>query len=62
MRRGEKYVDKAHPMAPSISDWEDICPFIDVWLDVQESELRYVADIIPTLSWRSGINRCPVNL
>lgn len=52
---GEKYVDKAHPMAPSISDWKDICPFIDVWLDVQENELRYVADIIPTLSWRSGL-------
>ena len=51
---GETYVDDAHPIIPSISDWTNICPFIDVWLDVQEDELRYVADIIPTLSWRSG--------
>jgi len=51
---GETYVDDAHPTIPSISDWTSICPFIDVWLDVQEDELRYVADIIPTLSWRSG--------
>lgn len=26
-----------------------------MWLDVREDELRYVADIIPTLSWRSGL-------
>lgn len=51
---GEKYVDEANPVTPAIEDWEDICPFIDVWLDVREDELRYVADIIPTLSWRSG--------
>lgn len=51
---GEKYIDEANPIIPSIEDWKDICPFIDVWLDVREDELRYVADIIPTLSWRSG--------
>ena len=51
---GKKYIDEANPIIPSIEDWKDICPFIDVWLDVREDELRYVADIIPTLSWRSG--------
>lgn len=51
---GEKYIDEANPIIPSIEDWKDVCPFIDVWLDVREDELRYVADIIPTLSWRSG--------
>lgn len=51
---GETYVDDVHPNIPSISDWTEVCPFIDAWLDVQEDELRYVADIIPTLSWRSG--------
>lgn len=51
---GDKYIDETHPLPPSINDWIDICPFLDVWLDVQEDELRYVADIIPTLSWRSG--------
>ena len=51
---GERYVDESNPIVPSVDDWKDICPFIDVWLDVCEDELRYVADIIPTLSWRSG--------
>ena len=51
---GDRYVDEENPIVPSIEDWKDICPFIDVWLDVREDELRYVADIIPTLSWRSG--------
>ncbi len=51
---GDRYVDESNPIIPNIEDWKDICPFIDVWLDVREDELRYVADIIPTLSWRSG--------
>ena len=51
---GDRYVDDANPILPCIKDWKDICPFIDVWLDVRADELRYVADIIPTLSWRSG--------
>lgn len=52
---GEKYIDDSHPITPDISDWAEICPFLDVWLNVREDELRYVADIIPTLSWRSGL-------
>lgn len=52
---GEKYVDDSQPITPDISDWAEICPFLDVWLNVREDELRYVADIIPTLSWRSGL-------
>ncbi len=52
---GEKYIDDSQPIAPDISDWAEICPFLDIWLNVREDELRYVADIIPTLSWRSGL-------
>ena len=51
---GERYVDESNPIVPSVDDWKDICPSIDVWLDVREYELRYVSDIIPTLSWHSG--------
>lgn len=51
---GERYVDEVNPATPNIDDWKDICPFIDVWLDVREDELRYVANILPTLSWCSG--------
>ena len=51
---GKKYIDEAGSITPKITDWIDICPFMDIWLDVREDELRYVANIIPTLSWRSG--------
>ena len=51
---GDRYIDEATPVTPSVEDWKEICPFIDVWLDVREDELRYVANILPTLSWRSG--------
>lgn len=51
---GKKYIDEAGEITPTINDWIDICPFMDIWLDVREDELRYVANIIPTLSWRSG--------
>ncbi len=51
---GKKYFDEAGAVTPTITDWIDICPFMDIWLDVREDELRYVANIIPNLSWRSG--------
>lgn len=54
-RLGTKYTDVNNSEPPKIDDWKDICPFIDVWLNVQTNELRYVAEIIPTLSWRSGL-------
>ena len=51
---GEQYLNKETPVIPQIFDWIDICPFMDVWMEVREDELRYVADIIPSLKWRSG--------
>ena len=53
-RLGERYTDEANPVAPNIDDWKEICPFIDVWLNVSADELRYVANILPTLSWHGG--------
>ncbi|MGN0604729.1 MAG: AAA family ATPase [Oscillospiraceae bacterium] len=52
---GIRYTDDSNPITPQIGDWKNICPFIDIWINVREDELRYVADIIPTLSWRSGL-------
>ncbi len=51
---GKSYVDEENPHIPSIEDWSGLCPFLDVWLNVKSDELRYVANIIPTLSWREG--------
>jgi len=36
------------------SDFIDIVPSMDVWLDVNNNEFHYVAHIIPTLDWTGG--------
>ena len=51
---GKTYVDEENPHIPSLEDWSGLCPFLDVWINVKSDELRYVANIIPTLSWREG--------
>ena len=35
-------------------EWRPLLPAMDVWLDVRSDELRYVAEIIPTLDWTEG--------
>ena len=34
--------------------WESLVPKMDIWLDVSNGEIHYVAGIIPTLKWRGG--------
>jgi len=38
-----------------ISEWEPVLPMLDIWLDVADNEIQYVAHIIPTLKWRKGL-------
>lgn len=35
-------------------EWIPLLPTMDVWLEVKADELRYVAEIIPTLDWIEG--------
>jgi predicted ATP-dependent endonuclease of OLD family len=39
----------------SLENWEYNLPSLDVWLDVADNEIQYVAHIIPTLDWSGGI-------
>lgn len=34
--------------------WKSLVPQMDIWLDVSNGEIHYVAGIIPTLKWRGG--------
>ena len=52
---GASYADDSNTSVPTISDWSEVLPSLDVWLNVDEAEVRYVADIIPTLSWNGGL-------
>ena len=39
----------------SISDWSNLLPAMDVWLDVALQDIHHVVSIIPTLNWRGGL-------
>lgn len=34
--------------------WESIAPTMDIWLEVENTEFHYVANVIPTLEWAGG--------
>ena len=39
----------------SFSDWSNLLPSMDVWLDVGLQDIHHVVSIIPTLNWRGGL-------
>lgn len=39
----------------SIKKIEPYLPSLDLWIEVEDSELHYVSHIIPTLDWRGGL-------
>lgn len=45
----------ANAKAVAPEPWSDWLPFIDVWLDVSDSEFHFVQKIIPTLDWAGGL-------
>lgn len=38
----------------SLSEWGNLLPSLDVWLNVNPQDIHYVVGIIPTLKWRGG--------
>ena len=39
---------------PSVEEWADVLPAMDVWLSVNNSELHHVIHLLPTLDWNGG--------
>lgn len=37
-----------------VDQWRADLPAIDIWLEVEDSEIHYVSHLIPTLSWAGG--------
>jgi len=52
---GSEWEKEEYILPDSLEDWECILPSLDVWLDVTDNEIQYVAHIIPTLDWKGGI-------
>lgn len=51
---GEEWVRENCNEPTDLLEWESLVPKMDIWLDVSNSEIHYVAGIIPTLKWRGG--------
>lgn len=51
---GEEWIAEKCKMPEDLVKWDNLVPMMDVWLEVEHSEIHYVASIIPTLKWRGG--------
>jgi len=40
---------------PTLQDWLEILPSLDIWLNVGVNEIHYINNLIPTLSWAGGL-------
>lgn len=45
----------AGPLVPTISNFDDLLPTLDVWLSVPSNEIHYVSHVLPTLRWTGGL-------
>ncbi len=39
---------------PTLAAWESALPALDVWLEIDQSEIHYVRRLLPTLDWAGG--------
>ena len=51
---GEEWVGEKCKEPEDLVKWDNLVPMMDIWLEVEHSEIHYVASIIPTLKWRGG--------
>ena len=51
---GNRWTEEGHTTPPSMSEWESVLPALDVWLQVEPTEIHYVSHLIPTLDWAGG--------
>jgi len=51
---GNEWVKEDCIAPKGVKDWEEVLPAMDIWLEVSNSEIHYVANIVPTLKWRGG--------
>ena len=52
---GEEWANKEYKIPEDLAKWDNLVPIMDVWLEVEHSEIHYVASIIPTLMIKTGL-------
>lgn len=54
---GKQWIEK-NPITPEdliIEKWQEYLPSLDIWINVENSEMHYVNHLIPTLDWQGGL-------
>lgn len=54
-RYAESWLADKDIIGNTIEEWQPYCPSLDVWLDVNVTEIHRVSHLIPTLKWRGGL-------
>jgi predicted ATP-dependent endonuclease of OLD family len=54
---GEEWLQATedNPVDLSLDRWIDFLPSLDIWINVEDDEVHYVAHLIPTLDWTGGM-------
>lgn len=47
--------EKSEATPSDLTAWESTLPAMDVWLEVEPSEIHYVQHLLPTLEWNGGL-------
>lgn len=50
---GERWLEPG--AQPSLAEWIEVLPFVDLWLHVEPTELHRVIGLVPTLDWDGGL-------
>jgi len=50
----QSWLSTGGKITDTISDWQSLCPSLDVWLDADIKEIHKVSHLIPTLKWKGG--------
>lgn len=52
---GRMIIDKQSNPDEIELKWDDLLPAIDIWIEVLNNEMQYVANLIPNLDWDGGL-------
>lgn len=51
---GESWLEEGES-TPSIDEFGELLPTLDIWLHVEDKEVHYVTHLIPSLDWNGGL-------
>lgn len=52
---GADWEGHTESQSPSLTEWEQVLPSMDVWLQVANNEIHFVQNLLPTLDWEGGL-------